>query len=459
MIFTIYDSAGTYPVGVTANNQLKVVLPTTIGQEGYTRVVDAGGHILSFDDEGRVDAAINTCLFSDNVDGTTVDPNRWTIALTGAATVAQAGGFIILNNSAITTINTASQFSTIQYFDIMHEAYLYGHCNALANTVPISNLMMELGFNICSGLTAPTDAAIFRWTPAGEFRCLLNNNGSETQISGALAAPAANVVHHFEVKVQHGHVDFLIDGVEVASLVAAAGVANAVNAGRLPWTARVVMGASAPAFAGQLKIACVDVWRTVVDLKIQYKDYNCTLGRGSHLIPGTFLQQANHANNTSPTSATLSNTAAGYTKLGGRWQFAAPATLATDYALFGYQVPVGWNLTVHDVQITAVNTGAAVGTSATILDWSVGVEATQVSLATADTLPSIVEVRRQPIGIQSWILAAGIGVSAQPLSPHWEAGLVCHGGRWFHIIVQQFLGTATASQVIRGDVFIGGYFS
>lgn len=458
MIFTIYDSTGATPVGVTANNQLKVCLPTTIGQEGYTRIVDASGHVMAFDDEGRIDSSANTSLFSDNVEGTTVDPNKWTVALTGAATVVQTAGFIVLNGSAITTINTASQISTAQYFDIMHESYLYGHCQCMPTTVPIANLTMELGFNICSGLTAPTDAAIFRWTSAGEFRCLLNNNGSETQISAALTAPTANVVHHFEVKVQHGHVDFIIDGVEVASLAAAASIANVVNVGRLPWAARVVMGASAPAFAGQLKIAAADVWRTVLDMEIMARDFQVSLGRGSLQNPSTWAQTANHANSTSPTNATLSNTAAGYTTLGGRFAFAAPAGVATDFALFGYQVPVGWDLMVHDIAISTVNTGAAVATTATILDWFVAVDSTLVSLATTDTLPGTVAPRRIPLGMQAWIVAAGIGAMASDLVRHWEAALCCGGGRFFHVGVQVPVGTATASQVPRGDVFVAGYF-
>ena len=458
MIFTIYDSTGALPVGVTAYNQLQVCLPTTIGQEGYTRIVDSGGHTMTFDDEGRVDSAINTGLFSDNVEGSTVDPNKWAVVLTGAATITQSAGFIILNGSAITTINTASQISTLQYFDIMHEAYLYGHCQCLATTVPITNLTMELGFNICSGLTAPTDAAIFRWTSAGEFRCLLNNNGSETQISAALTAPTANVVHHFEVKVQHGHVDFVLDGVEIASLAAAAAVANVVNVGRLPWAARVVMGASAPAFAGQLKISAADVWRTVLDMEIQNKDYQTSLGRGSLQNPSTWAQTANHANSTSPSSATLSNTAAGYTTLGGRWQFAAPNGASTDFALFGYQVPAGWEMMVHDVQISTVNTGAAVATTATILDWFVAAGSTAVSLATTDTLPGTVAPRRIPIGVQGFQVAAGIGAMGNSLTPHWEGALACGGGRFFHIGVQVPIGTATASQVMRGDAFVSGYF-
>jgi hypothetical protein len=36
--------------------------------------------------------------------------------------------------------------------------------------------------------------------------------------------------------------------------------------------------------------------------------------------------------------------------------------------------------------------------------------------------------------------------------------MVVDGGRFFHIIVQVPVGTATVSQVIRGDVMVNGYF-
>jgi hypothetical protein len=36
--------------------------------------------------------------------------------------------------------------------------------------------------------------------------------------------------------------------------------------------------------------------------------------------------------------------------------------------------------------------------------------------------------------------------------------LLVDGGRWIHVIVQVPVGTATASQVFRGDVSIAGYF-
>ena len=50
--------------------------------------------------------------------------------------------------------------------------------------------------------------------------------------------------------------------------------------------------------------------------------------------PSNGTATANHANSTSPSSATLANATAGYSTLGGRFQFAAILGAATDYARF-----------------------------------------------------------------------------------------------------------------------------
>lgn len=174
--------------------------------------------------------------------------------------------------------------------------------------------------------------------------------------------------------------------------------------------------------------------------------------------PGTNgVQTANHANSTSPTSASLSNTAAGYTTLGGRWQFAAVAGAATDYALFAYQVPSTHKLVIKGIYISAINTGAAVATTATVLDWSIAVNSTAVSLATTDSDP-VYAPRRAAIGTQGFLVSAGIGTAAADINRTFEAGLVCQPSRYVHIIVQSPVGTATGSQVLRGDVFVDAYF-
>ena len=180
----------------------------------------------------------------------------------------------------------------------------------------------------------------------------------------------------------------------------------------------------------------------------------------SALAPGAQFgaQTANHANSTSPSNATLSNTAAGYATLGGRFAFAAPAGAATDYALFAYPVPSTHRLVVDSVGISTINTGAAVATTATILDWSIGIEATAVSLATTDSGSTVFAPRRIPLGVQAFLSGAAIGAMADDLFREFKTPLKIEPGRYLHIIMQTPVGTATGSQVIRGDVTLNGYF-
>jgi hypothetical protein len=41
---------------------------------------------------------------------------------------------------------------------------------------------------------------------------------------------------------------------------------------------------------------------------------------------------------------------------------------------------------------------------------------------------------------------------------NFEPPLVVEPNRFFHIIMQAFLGTATATEIFRGDAFVHGYF-
>lgn len=452
----IKSGASSDLAGVTATNQLQVVTPTTPSQAGYVRLTD-GSHNVVFDDEGRIDAALSTFLFNDPVDGAAVNTNKW-ISSQSTMTQTQASGFITLNATAIITINTYSILTSIQQHGLQYGAYVHWSANVLTPNVPQVNATMEIGLGTAATTAAPTDGAFFRWTSAGEFRAVINNAGTEIT-SGALTAPTANVVHHFEIRAQHGEADFFVDGVEVATLEPGAGTANITNSARLPIFFRVYAAGVAPATAPQLKIASVDVWRTTLNLVKDWKDVRALMAQGSYQSPiTTFVQTANHANSTSPTSATLSNTAAGYTTLGGRYQFAAPVGAATDFALFGYAVPAGHQLVISGVTISSCNTGAAVATTATLLDWGVGLNASAVSLATSDSPPTTWAPRRIPLGMRGFVVANADGTCVPDVVGAFDPPLVVDGGRYFHVILQVPVGTATASQVIRGDVTVSGYF-
>lgn len=195
----------------------------------------------------------------------------------------------------------------------------------------------------------------------------------------------------------------------------------------------------------------------------QSPDYGEAMAQAGRMInwlptAAAFDQLTNHANSTSPVDATLSNTAAGYSKLGGRYSFASIASAATDYALFAYQVPTTLRAFITGISIDAMVTGAANATTATILDWALGVNANAVSLATAD-VAGVGAPRRIPLGTMSCLAAAAIGGQfTSPIRQNFPTPIVVEPGRFIHVILQVPLMTATASEVIRGDVMINGYF-
>ena len=230
---------------------------------------------------------------------------------------------------------------------------------------------------------------------------------------------------------------------------------------RITISSRIYTGGTAPAVAPQIFIGAISLWRNDLNSNKLWPYQMVSIGRGAYQSPITpFAQTANHANSTNPASAALSNTAAGYTTLGGRWQFVAPVGAATDFALFAYQVPSGFQLFVTDFRFDAVNTGIAVATTATIMEVGIGLNSSAVSLATVDAFPTNgYSPRRVPLGTMSWIVGDAIGAAARgaPISLDCQTPWLVDGGRFFHVIVQVPVGTATAGQIPRGVCFIGGY--
>lgn len=173
--------------------------------------------------------------------------------------------------------------------------------------------------------------------------------------------------------------------------------------------------------------------------------------RGSVDHPQTGAQLATWTNSAEPASATLSNTAAGYTTLGGKFQFAAVAGAVTDYALFGFQVPVPSTLVITGITIDTWNTGAVAGATPTLLTWGIKANLTAVSLATATG---------NTVGIGAQIIpaAAVIGALANRLEKQFQTPIVCGPGRFIDVVLRMPIGLATGSQVIAGMFNFEGYF-
>ncbi len=181
-------------------------------------------------------------------------------------------------------------------------------------------------------------------------------------------------------------------------------------------------------------------------------------GEGLSLIvnPSTDTQSSNYANSTAPALATLSNTAAGYTTLGGLFQFAAPAGSEEDYALFAFPVPANYTLVVTSVRIEAFITGNKSSTSETLLQWALAANSSSVSLATGGPHPPIFF----PVGMQEACKSASRGASFGPSPIYYEprTPVVVSSLRFFHVVLRVPVGNATPNQTIRGFVSVDGYF-
>ena len=465
----IYGIDNATRADVDSVNNLKVTTPQSVNSTNSTRVgytfIAAGPNsrpLTSFGPMGRLATGLQTMELFDPIDGAEVNAMVWNQA-TVTMTIVQSAttGFLVLNNGAITTINTSARVQSIKTIQLINTFVPTARILFKTPNVPQTSATMELGFLEATGTTAPTNGAFFRWNSAGEFRAITVFNSVE-QPSAVLSNPSVNVVHTVHITFRGTKVEFWMDEVLVAEVTNPAGNPSPTGGSRIALGARVYTGGTLPVTAPELHIAAVSLWRNDLNTNKLWPNQMVSIGRGAFQSATTpYAQTANHANSTSPTSAALSNTAAGYTTLGGRWQFAAPGGTATDFALFGFQVPTGFQMFVTDFRFDAINTGAAVATTATIMDVGVAVNSSAVSLATVDAFATNVYApRRIPLGTIGWVVGDAIGAQGRgaPISLGLVTPWTVDSARFFHVIVQVPVGTATAGQIPRGDCYPGGYF-
>lgn len=461
-------SNSTHQAEVDSAGNLLVNLPTDSNVAGKVRMLDASGEDLDVTENNSLRVSLSNVILCDQVDGAAVNTNIWNQASSGM-TIAVVSGFITLNSGSAVTASTYAILSSIKFMPLYGTLPLRVTVNAKVTNIPEANATVELGIGTVATNATPTDGAFFRWGPAGQLFCVINNGGSESS-SAALTSviedddgdsislpPSQNVIHLFEIEIVEDRVLFYVDDILVSTLNVPSGQNYPFNAGRQQIFSRVYTSGSAAAAAPQIAIGQVNVVQQDLNKIKPWQHVLVSLGRGAYQSPVTpFAQTANHANSTSPTSATLSNTAAGYTTLGGRFQFAAVGGAATDFALFAFQVPNGFQLYINDISISCMNTGAIGGLTGTILDWAVAINSSAVSLATVDGAGTWAP-RRVPLGMQSFGISAAIGVAASDINRRFDTPIVVDSGRFFHVIVQIPAGLATSSQIFRGNVFVNGY--
>ena len=182
-------------------------------------------------------------------------------------------------------------------------------------------------------------------------------------------------------------------------------------------------------------------------------------GNFAGVEPITFA--ASSRTDISTSSMTLtSNTAPANTTLGGDFLFGAPAGAATNFPMFSYVVPLGYRFVCTGITISAGSYGAACTTTPTVLAWKLAVGSSAATLATTDTATTfaITAPRIIPIGTQLIPVSTIIGYECQPLIIPFTTPIYADSAKYFHIIMSIPIGSATASQIIRGTVYVNGYY-
>lgn len=449
---------------VTTDNALKVVTPTDWTKAGYVVNVNADGEGPEYGDDGRIRTGQEHLLIYDPFDGAALDARVWN-ATVSTMTMAQSGNYWLLNSGSSVAINTYANLFTTRLVNNWTEFPLYLQWRA--RVVPQLNAVVEMGLGAAIGTNvACADGVFLRWNAAGVLLGVMSFGGVETTIT--LAALNPNNYYNFEVLMFEDRTVFDITGndgvgdqrVEVQIPTGQGGTAANTHMAAF---ARVFNTGSAPSSAALVYLSSCNLQQMDMAANRPWASQLVQAGRSAHQAPLTpWAQTSTFANGAFPSSAALSNTAAGYTTLGGLYQFAAVAGANTDYALFAYQVPVGVQLAITSVRISAWNTGAAVATTPTLLLWGLGVNSSAVSLATADSFTLGAGFtwgpRRLILGSQSFPIAAAIGQDVPAIQEEFNTPLIVDSGRFLHVILRMPIGTATASQIIQGGVFFHGYF-
>ena len=453
-------------LGINTDHEAKMALTQDSAKAGFTALVSEKGVYPNGDrlmkefevsEDFRLRVEGDNLWIADYPMGTAVNTRKMATVLT-TQTLTVGGARYELNSSGITTINTGSMLLSKKFVPFFKANATYAEFAMNWTSDPVANWFAEWGLgNPSTAIAAITDGVFFQIT-AGQFRGVAINNSVMTYVDlGPL--PDTAWVHDFVIEHNMGSVHFWHETKILGTITVPNTQFGPTAQSSLPLFARTYIAAIAPAVAIKIQCSALGASNGGADLNRLWPTIMSGMGNSSIQNPtGTAVgQTANYANITAPASATLANATAGYATLGGQFQFLAVAGAETDYALFAYQVPAGQTLVVRGIWIDTMNTGAVVAITATWLQWALGVGSTAVSLLTVDG-PATKLPARIFLGNQVFPIGAVIGAQATVIDVNLDACLSVNSGEFLHVIVKMPLGTATASQIIRGGVGINGVF-
>ncbi len=472
---------------VDSNNNLKANLPTTASQAGFTSIagtvgagITSGGkryNAVYVTEGNSLKATLPQLMWDDTFNATAQNTSKYNFAAT-TQTGAMASGYLVLNNSSITTANTNSGIQTWKTFPLFAKAELRINFSLMTTTAPQANNLIEFGlFNaVLSTRVAPLDGVFFRYNTSAELRGVISFNGTETQ-TAAITAPSSSVNHDYTIVIQTNTVIFLIDDAVVGTLTMgtdAPSQGQPLMAAAVPITIRTYIGASTPALATQVKVSDVFITALGVDTGRGWPEVKASFGHMAYQGQngGTMGSTSNWGNGAIPAASALSNTAVGTGNpvgLGGWAHNSATLAAGTDGIVNSFQNPAGGvnqtprNLVIRGVWVHTIVDATLTG-GPLVFAYSLAYGHTAVSLATAEAASftaggTTKAPRRIPLGVEGCAAAAAAGTLLSPTGVYrqFASPIVVAPGE-FVAVVTRNLGTVASAGSVTHTVGYDAYF-
>ena len=476
---------------VDASNNLDIVTPTVPAQAGYggaQALVTSGvayptnaprsTRALFTTDSGRMNLGVDSPLFYAWFPASAIDTSIWSQS-TSTQTITVGSGNLNVNNSATTTASTYAIATSYRWIPYYEDSASRFDCTLQFSATPANHTTVEWGLFQCATTAAPLDGVLFRITNGGDVFAVANCNGTEQTVDLGFTV-TANVRYEWAIIVDV-NVAYYYVNTELAAIITAPKTTLLTNVPTQPITFRSYNDGTGGGFT-KMQVSSASATLMDVGAGRYWSHAMSGMGRNSIQYPtgsGTIGSTAGFTNNSAPSTiaaASLSGTTPSYSTLGGQFAFIATAAGAeTDFALFGFLNPAssatvpGATLFINSIRIDFVNlTATANATNPVIVAWYLGVGSTGASLATTEGAGTKI-CRRINIGNQQLNAAAAIGDppvrgatpfnSSPPATADFSnAPLVCNPGEYVHVIVRLPISANNTTNVLRGYVYINGYW-
>jgi hypothetical protein len=486
---------GASAVKANVNSDLELLVQPTktkanIGLVGLAGQNDAGTITGSKDvilprvsEDFNLQVGVGTPLFEDRFNSVIQNTSIWKFFSLNSLIGTGASGFFNLNPTQVVTTGGVVALSTWRHIPIWTNAGLLLEFDMNFSGVvitPLAGQVIEFGLFVPPATAvAPPDGVFFRYTSAGLNGIMVNNSGSETQITTPRACSNFTIDTGFRAKmiITDKICRFYVNDVEIGNFNIPAGFTEPFLSGALPiamiarntGTIASVNGTYARFGAVTAKTLDVDTGKSLPTIM-------ASMGKHVAITPnGTAFGTTGTSNSSNSqaigTAAALTNTAIGAVPavagLGGQATYLPTLTAFTDGLLMSYQNVTGTvNIQPRTLYITGIRINSAVSAALTggavHMMYSAAWGHTAASLATTESASFTTAATKLPkkmfIGAENFPITAAIGaVVTGGVNVTFETPIVVNPAEFFAIVAKN-VGIVTTVGSITSLIGIEGFW-